>query len=274
MSDQFENAPEMPEPQPVFDVTYSHIYTGQVYNQFYFFLWVSVAFFIGAVLPWNGVFGNEGYTIWQLIMMVCSVGAIWSSIASIKGRRLTLWPILSIEILAIVFLLVHFKDVKATSVELRLHHKVAIQQEMDSMPELPAGAAAKYKQLLMDRMAAVSDPEKIFPLTAGNVLGAPFSGMLLASDTDNKPGADPTRFMATTAWNSFGSGFHMTWIATLSLTFFMLISFFTAFKNAKPKEDPKEARRLAREARAAGASSDKKDDDDKEIVGEQDDTKV
>ena len=125
MSDQNENAPEMPEPTPVFDVTYSHIYTGQVYNQFYFFLWISLAFFIGAILPWNGTFGAEGFTIWQLIMMVCSAGAFWSSIASIKSRRLTLWPVLSLEILAILFLLVHFRDVQATSAELQVQHQAA-----------------------------------------------------------------------------------------------------------------------------------------------------
>lgn len=271
MSNQNDNAPEMPEPTPVFDVTYSHIYMGQVHNQFYFFLWISLAFFLGAILPWNGAYGDEGFTIWQMIMTVASVGAFWSAMASIKSRRLTLWPVLTLEILAILFVLVHYRDVEATSGELKMHHRAAIMAEIEGIPaNMNDSAKYDYKRFLEARYDSLDD---VYPLTMGKVFGAPVSGLLLESDTEkaNKDGQEqPTRFMAHTAWNSFGSGFHMTWISMLALTLFMLFSFVTAFKNAKPKEDPAEARRKAREARNAGA----KKDDDKEIVGEQDDTKV
>ncbi len=271
MSENNENAPEMPEPQPVFDVTYAHIYSGQVYNQFYFFLWISLAFFIGAILPWNGEFGSEGFTIWQMIMMVSSVGAFWTCIASIKSRRLTLWPVLTLEILAVLFVLIQYRDVQATSSELRMQHQAAVQAEMDAMPNLKGEAGLKYRELL-DAKATALAGDAIFPLTAGKVFGAPIHGMIMGKNTDLDDDELPTRYMATTAWNSFGSGFHMTWIAMASLTVFMLISFFSAFKNAKPKEDPKEARRRAREARASGGEDE--DKDDKEIVGQQDETKV
>lgn len=271
MSDQNDNAPGMPEPTPVFDVTYSHIYAGQVYNQFYFFLWISLAFFIGAVLPWNGVFGHEGFTIWQGIMMVCSAGSFWACIASIKSRRLTLWPVLSLEILAVLFVITHFRDVQATSAELELRHQAAIQAEMDSMPELGGAAMGTYKNMLQTRMDAV---ENVFPLKMTNVFFAPFQGLFLANDMDNKDEEEPTRYMATTAWNSYGMGFHLTWLAMITLTVFMLLSFVSAFKNAKPKEDPKEARRRAREARDAESKDDDDDNNDENILGQQAETKV
>lgn len=271
MSDRNENEMGMPEPTPVFDVTYSHIYTGQVYNQFYFFLWISLAFFVGSILPWNGTFGPEGFTLWQGIMMVCSAGGFWACIASIKSRRLTLWPILSLEILAVLFVLTHFRDVQSTSSELMVQHQAAVQAEMDAKADLKGKAAGNYQLMLQARMDSL--PE-IFPLQMGTVFGAPFGGMYLGNDMDNKPGEKPTRYMATTAWNSFGMGFHLTWISMFTLMIFMVISFITAFKNAKPKEDPKEARRRAREARAAGNDDGDDEGNDKEILGQQDDTKV
>ncbi|MFT7620423.1 MAG: hypothetical protein ACI97A_004080 [Planctomycetota bacterium] len=266
MSDQTDNEVEMPEPTPVFDVTYSHIYAGQVYNQFYFFLWISLAFFVGAILPWNGKFGAEGFTIWQGIMMVCSAGTFWACIANIKSRRLTFWPVLSLEILAVLFVLTHFRDVQATSAELQVRHQAEIQAEIDDMPELSGKALGTYQGMLQDRLRVV--PE-VFPLTMGKVFGAPFKGMILGNDMDNKKGEKPTRFMATTAWNSYGMGFHMTWLSMLTLTVFMLFSFVTAFKNAKPKEDPKEARRRAREAREAGSDE---GDTNEDILGQQTET--
>ncbi len=258
MSDQNQNAPEMPEPTPVFDVTYSHIYMGQVHNQFYFFLWISLAFFVGAVLPWNGTFSDGGYTIWQFVMIIASAGAFWASMASIKSRRLTLWPILTLEIHAILFVLVHFRDVQANSSYLELRHKAAIQAEMDAMPNLQGEAQSDYRRILSERMEFVGD---VFPLKMGNVFGAPVQGLILANDFDNEPGDPPTRFMASTAWHSFGMGFHMTWLSMIALTGFMVISFVSAFKNAKPKEDPKEARRRAREARESGSDKNGNKDD-------------
>ena len=88
---------------------------------------------------------------------------------------------------------------------------------------LESAPLGTYQGMLQDRMNAV---DKVFPLKMGNVFFAPFQGMLLGNDMDNKKGEEPTRYMATTAWNSFGAGFHLTWLSMVVLTLFMVFLMF------------------------------------------------
>ncbi|MCB9833640.1 MAG: hypothetical protein H6807_14315 [Planctomycetes bacterium] len=240
MSEQMPSGqPMMPEPTLVHDVTYEHIYRGQVYKQFYVFLWVSVAFFIGAILPWNGRFATQGFSLWQALMLVFSTGCIWNAFQCIKGRRLTLWPILAVEIIGVLLVMLHYKDVQSQTEILRYRNLAAVQKQIDEAPaSMGASDRIEYTGQLTDAYKGVNEAydDGVF---GSHVALFGFGSTYINSDVVKRAKAEAQLGM-------FGMGYHLTWLALAFVGLFMVGSMVFAVVTAKPKEDPAEARRRAR----------------------------
>lgn len=225
MADQANNeAPQMPEPQPVFDVTYQHLYTpGGVFPQMYVFLWVAVAFVVGTILPWNA---DGSRVILQPLLLVISIGCVWSSIASIRSRRLSFWPILTLEIVAFVFLFLFFGEVAKQDA-----FEVIKQGEIVAANQIPEEIDRYNNETLKLAKWGFMD------ISFGAIMPAAFG------DVNSFE-----RRMVDNAWGKFGLGFHMTWITTMFVGLFVAFTIVMGIIKAKPKEDPAEARRAARRA--------------------------
>lgn len=235
MSDQIEEqAPQMPEPIPVFDVSKDHIYYGKVFKQYYVFLWCCVAYLIAAILPWDG--GSDRMGVLQSIFAVFAIGGIFNCWSSIRSRHLTFWPIMIIEIAALCFVGGHFKmvDVRNTG-----EYKLAAAEINKQISNVPVGMT-KIQEGIRDEAlrAQFAETKKNYEWSLATVITAPIK---MVSETDAKKRA-PYEF----AYNRFGAGFHLMVLTMVFLFVFMIGSIGMAVATAKPKEDPAEARRKAR----------------------------
>ena len=234
--------PEMPAPQPVFDVTQEHfVRPGGVFPQMYLFLWVSIAFVIGAILPWAA---DGSMVILQPILLVAAIGATWMSASAIRWRRLSTTSIFMVEFLAFVFLFLYFGEVK----DQEAYHVITERERI----------VAANVQEEIDHYNNVIKPmsEWGFMTISVNAIPATLFGDIGSED----------RKLFDHAWSQFGIGFHMSWITTAFVGLFMLFQIVKGFKSAKPKEDPAEARRAARRSGAGKKDDDKggeKKDEDK-----------
>lgn len=262
MAEQIQDGdqPMMPEPQPVFDVTYQHVYHGQVHKQIYVFLWISLALFVGALLPWNGEFGAEGMTLWQTIMLVASAGCMVNFWHSIKGGRLTLWPIILIEIVGVMFVLLHYRDVESQMQVLEYRNIAAAQAEFNALGPID-GVASEVFEKRLDGIRAAYDTTEGGEGGVGGAFTAPFSGLFVESDPE-------IRAKAEAHWGMFGMGFHLTWLALVFVAVFVVVSIGIAVATAKPKEDPAEARRKARASTRGKLGGDDEDGDKKDDEGD------
>ena len=237
----------MPEPQPVFVVNSHHIYSGTVFKQFYVFLWMSLAFAVGCAFPWGGEATEGGYTVTQLILLVCSIGCVWSSIASIKSNRLTFWPVLGLEILAVMLIFLNFDLVKNAELE---RADVEIKQVQQQMSAQPNNADLKARETELR--------EVHYGWGLGDLFTCGFASYLTDYGTTE-------RAISERCFNNFGVGFHLCLWTCAGLLIFVIGSIVFAIVTAKPKEDPAEARRKARaESRLGSKPSDKSDDDTKD----------
>ncbi|HGY92968.1 MAG TPA: hypothetical protein ENK43_17530 [Planctomycetes bacterium] len=249
MADNQSKAPEMPEPTPVFVVNSQHIYTGRVHNQFYIFLWFSVALVLGCAFPWKGVGLGGGWTALQLGLLTGAIGCTWACIANIKSGRLTFWPILALEIVAVVVLYAHLDMTQRQEYAQRDAALKAINAE--PVPMNVVGKAAR-----MDWQAQKSLRFKTTKEVHSWGLGDLFLSGLAVYIEKDQTSLDRKRLDRVN--EVFGTGFRFT-VWTVSLLFlFVIASIVFAIATAKPKEDPSEARRRARlEGRGPGKDAKK-----------------
>ncbi|MEE9394793.1 MAG: hypothetical protein V3W41_20080 [Planctomycetota bacterium] len=228
MADQ-QDMGSIPQPQPVYDVTFQHVYVpGQVFKQFYLFLWVAVAMIVGTVLPWRGLGEPQLPNLLQAILLVFAIGATWTGIASIKSRRLTLWPFLTLEIVAVICLLLQYRAVTDhRDQDLFTHQETATQIRKDLDDQDP-------------RAIAIFDA---FELARDNANWGVVD--LITGHFDTMGGqVDPAvRAKHEGAWGSFGTGFYLTSLAVIFMVVFILGSVVVAVMKGKPKEDSKPVRR-------------------------------
>ena len=227
---------ETPEPQPmlVYDISAQHVFEGRVFKQFYVFLWGSVAFLVGAILPWRG--DTAAPNFFQAVMIVASIGCVFNAWQSIRARRLTFWPILAVEFLAVFLLFLqydHVTDVRDATIQMR---REAAQARIDNPPaEVMGPAIVDYKNQISaeyNEWKATQDWN--------------FMDIAFGAVTTFRSAGTPERKKFDAAWNSFGTGFHFSWFTTAFLFIFVVGSVVFAVITAKPKEDPKAARRRAR----------------------------
>lgn len=78
---------------------------GTIFPQFFVLLFVNIAFFMGAVLPWNGTANlTTGlYTFPGAFIGFVSLGGVIASLSSIFSQRLVIWPTLLTWIIADCF---------------------------------------------------------------------------------------------------------------------------------------------------------------------------
>ncbi|MCA9320742.1 MAG: hypothetical protein KDB53_08410 [Planctomycetes bacterium] len=228
--------PAQVEPQPVFVVNTHHVYAGTVFKQFYVFLWFMIAFVIGCLLPWKGADHGGSWSLLQLLLLVCSVGCVWNGVASIKSNRLTFWPVLGVEILALILIFVHFDLTNRVESDAAAAQLKAINaQTLVGGPSMGAELSKQFNELKNATSWGI-----------GDLFLCPLNGYL----TDY---GSPERAKALRAYNSFGVGYHFTLWSCALLFFFVIGSIVFAVVTAKPKEDPAEARRRQRaEGRTLG----------------------
>lgn len=239
------SAPGMPEPQPVFDVSSQHVWAGRVEFQKYVFLWVACAFFLGAILSWRGPAGAGGMNLMQALICLLSLPAIWGMIVVIRGRRAMSAALFLVEFVALFSVVIHYsvvsreaktaRDAKLDSINISISN---LNKEFGGK----AGTMAESKLL----SAEWERVEKGEAWGLGDIFAAPIAIIKKAPD-------DLDRVRAEAAWNSFGTGFYLTVLASAFFVLYFIFVIIRAVSASKKKDAAAPAAgRPARRPRDAG----------------------
>jgi uncharacterized membrane protein len=230
--------PEMPQPTPVFDVTFQHFYSGQVFKQLWIFFYIGVAFFVGAVLPWEGSAVGEhpwhAPGMMQAILIIFSLACVIGGFVGLKGRRPAMTPLMFTEMIAIMFVAIFaFQATNKDSDPENDPRLAAIESEMAGL----SNTEPRWIELNADRDAIFEGKSILKDIFVG-----PFSTMTM-------PPSDPERQQFLESWHTFGTGFYVTALTSVFTLIFMVITIMGASKaNKIRKEEMAEQRSAARRA--------------------------
>lgn len=254
MSEQNGGAqqPEMPQPTPVYDVTFQHFYSGQVFKQLWIFFYIGVAFLVGAILPWEGsavgTYPWHAPGLMQAVLIVFGLACVIGGYAGLKGRRPALTPLMLTEMLSIMFIAIFaFQATNKGDVDPESDPRLAsIVSEMSALADSGQEGGERYNELDAQRIAIYEGGSVIKDIVTG-----PFTTL-----TEPQGSADRQQFLQS--WHTFGSGFYLTVLTSIFTLVFMAITIAGASKANKVQKEAAAAERSAR--RSSTLKKDEKDD--------------
>ena len=244
---QTENTPA--QPIPVFDVSCDHVYHGGVPKPFFVFLWASVAFVIGALLPW-GSDPEAPMGLLQVFVLLGGLMGVWGSLMGIRGRRLSMGGVMMAELIALIAILFFAKwtlqEYKSPEVQRLTTVRAQLQIQHDALAA--SGAPKSQLNNIVDQFntagTELSGAREASVMC--DVLEAPIAVFTTNPDT-------PERRALMSAWNTFGTGFYTVAVDMIFVGIFLLFSVVMAMTKGKKKEEP--VRRVSRRGKGTETAS-------------------